>query len=580
MVIVKKRLCCVMMSCLMIIIPLCAAMVPKMQVKAAGVLGAEQTIELLQILYSALASGMMVSGAVNADYTDADTAGEIFTEFMNSMSRSIGGYGGEIPAWALDSTYTMSDGTVYTIYDLVEDMQALDDPAYEDEELATGTWGKLGVKKVDLEEDLRNQFRVVDGGGGTDPEQEPNDNYPNVSGFTLASGFFGMMADFISDIWADDVNGTKYFYPDENFDDKFGFKNNCYKGHYPTDADGNYYIQGNYVYTNGSNTWLEKITFDTKYNFKVVGVLNGTVNSYGNISYEFYIKSASTLINCYVPCSIIRYDLTGKILSQSTSTIDGVLGTIIKSAMNIPVFSTMTQAEAYFENGTDTGILNGTKLNHTELISDGVGGSLSIFEGKQLKPETFANAYKALDTSYNNQVAPQISDDPVLNTDLFNQIMASTAANVASNSEIIPDTDPVTDPVKVPGQLPSDIPITIPSDQPINIPQSEEDLRQDTAVEAETALDEAMNGSNYKYDLSDVFPFCIPFDFVDLLKALSAEPKTPSFEFPFVVPILGINNVYVIDLNWMNTVMQIVRTMEIVGFLMFLMVLTGKVIKW
>lgn len=559
---VKKRICCILLSVLMVIMPLCAAMVPRMQVKAAGVLGAEQTIEMLQILYSALASGMMVSGATQADYSDADTAIELMDEFMDSMASAVGIPTGELPSWMQGTTFTLSDGTVYTLTDVNDYLNTLDEPI-EEEGLATGTWGKLGVKKADLEENLRSQFKVVEGGGGTDPEQDP---YPNISGFKIATGFFGMMADFIGDLFngATDVPAKDYF------------NDNYYDGRYSPN-DTKYYISLERYYPQ----WNESSVINASgegYGYGLIRTSDTTSQTY-NIS---YYNTTNAVLKTYVsfPVSVYNYASDGT-MTESSGYITSVnRGENYVLSTNLPQFETQAAMLSFYQDNDASGVTNKAPLDISSLIGNGIIGSFSIFEGKQVKPQTFSDTYKAIDSAYDNQIAPQISDDPVLNTDLFNQIMASTAANVASNSEIIPDTDPVTDPVKVPGQLPSDIPITIPSDQPINIPQSEEDLRQDNAAEAETALDEAMNGSNYKYDLSDVFPFCIPFDFVDLLKALSAEPKTPSFEFPFVVPILGINNVYVIDLNWMNTVMQIVRTMEIVGFLMFLMVLTGKVIKW
>jgi len=106
--------------------------------------------------------------------------------------------------------------------------------------------------------------------------------------------------------------------------------------------------------------------------------------------------------------------------------------------------------------------------------------------------------------------------------------------------------------------------------------KTEPDTDDDTDTDTEVDIDI----EDYKVDLRQVFPFCIPFDLMALFGALAADPVAPRFEIPFVVPSLGIEETYVIDLSFFDEQMVLLRKLELVGFIIGLMLLTGKVIKW
>lgn len=75
--------------------------------------------------------------------------------------------------------------------------------------------------------------------------------------------------------------------------------------------------------------------------------------------------------------------------------------------------------------------------------------------------------------------------------------------------------------------------------------------------------------------LTEVFPFCIPFDIYALLSSLSADPQTPVFTARFVVPGI-IDQEFTIDLTPFNAVAQIVRTMELLAFIIGLALVTRE----
>ena len=83
--------------------------------------------------------------------------------------------------------------------------------------------------------------------------------------------------------------------------------------------------------------------------------------------------------------------------------------------------------------------------------------------------------------------------------------------------------------------------------------------------------------SSYELDLTDVFPFCIPFDLVDLIKVFSASPEAPKFSIPIKYPT-GFNSWesydLEVDLSSFDSVALVVRTLETVLFILGLLKIT------
>lgn len=84
---------------------------------------------------------------------------------------------------------------------------------------------------------------------------------------------------------------------------------------------------------------------------------------------------------------------------------------------------------------------------------------------------------------------------------------------------------------------------------------------------------------DYQYNLTDIFPFCIPFDIYDMIKLLKAEPKAPSFEWKFYIPDVC-DELIVIDLSIFDDVAKVGRTMFLLLFCVGLGFATKNLIKW
>lgn len=81
--------------------------------------------------------------------------------------------------------------------------------------------------------------------------------------------------------------------------------------------------------------------------------------------------------------------------------------------------------------------------------------------------------------------------------------------------------------------------------------------------------------------ISDVFPFCIPFDIYGFLSLMSASRTAPYWEIPITYNRIGLDYTFVIDLSgseWQQLA-QIVRTLELITFCVGLAFVTRDLIK-
>ena len=72
----------------------------------------------------------------------------------------------------------------------------------------------------------------------------------------------------------------------------------------------------------------------------------------------------------------------------------------------------------------------------------------------------------------------------------------------------------------------------------------------------------------------------MPFDLVALLKTLSAPAQTPKFEIPIDFPAIDYQYTFVIDLSFLDSAAQVFRACITVSFILALISITPKMIKW
>lgn len=163
---------------------------------------------------------------------------------------------------------------------------------------------------------------------------------------------------------------------------------------------------------------------------------------------------------------------------------------------------------------------------------------------------------------------------------------------------VIPDENP--GPMKIPsteqiGDLYNDI-----QDDPDNAPENLKTLQEELMLEpdpepdpdtnpapsvAPSAIPDVTvpeNAGNYTYDFSDLFPFCIPKDFYNLLCVFNAKAKAPKFEIPFDISYAGIeyHKKFTLDMSEFEEVIKIFRLICIISFIVTLIWITRNFIKW
>lgn len=85
-------------------------------------------------------------------------------------------------------------------------------------------------------------------------------------------------------------------------------------------------------------------------------------------------------------------------------------------------------------------------------------------------------------------------------------------------------------------------------------------------------------GSAHPADWKTLFPFCVPFDLIEFLGVLNAEPEAPVIRWRFYVPRV-VDYEIEIDLSVFDSVAQIMRTMELLAFCIGLILLTRNIIR-
>lgn len=106
----------------------------------------------------------------------------------------------------------------------------------------------------------------------------------------------------------------------------------------------------------------------------------------------------------------------------------------------------------------------------------------------------------------------------------------------------------------------------------------------DEAPTSATVIDEAppstMTGTEaaglYSFSLDELFPFCLPFDFVKIIEKFNVEPEAPNFDWRFYIPGI-VDYTLHLDLSAWNTAAEVCRTMVLIAFMVGLIMLTRQI---
>ena len=266
----------------------------------------------------------------------------------------------------------------------------------------------------------------------------------------------------------------------------------------------------------------------------------------------FTVRNAAGEID---PLAVIRFFLAGSMSQYVWNSLKLALCLVI--TVNVVGISIVLLTE-YFD-------IKGAKILRlgymTTLIYSGVAlvtGYMFLYASDGIITTQLRDAFPNINVNWFTGFAP--GRLPGINAAL------STAAAALPE----PGLDPAENTEAYKNALNAALTAALP--EPAPEPEPEPDPSPDPGTDVE--------GESYKRDLRLIFPFCIPFDFIHFIQALSADPVAPCFKIPIKLDSLGIDMVLELDFSWMDPIMEIFRLGELGCFVIMLMAATKKMIGW
>lgn len=420
-------------------------------------------------------------------------------------------------------------------------------------------------------------FQVIQGGKKPDDDDDDDKggiidnliqfpgNAKSLSGVCTAA-FAGILGSVVKDQYSKYMDGEESIYQaavERNFT---GYEQN---------ADGTYTVSG-CVSVPYNNVYEYKYPSAYPISKEVYVLFNG--NSYSICTYD----GSSIRMRCDVYSEWSKRWFYN--MDFATFSSDSIVN------LNIPIFTSVEAAKAAHESGDYSDALNYAKeYRIADWLSEDWAGVL-------MDPLTGLQALGNWANIAMHQGLSALGNE--LDLASFKDYLRDFFANPGTSPGTTPTPQPAIDPSKAPILYPSgdvegaldpdtDIdpardPVIFPD--PSIKPKPDPDPGTDPDPKPDPDPDPAplpdMDAADYKVELKGIFPFCIPFDFIALLKTLDAEPRAPCFTFPVVIPALSYREDVKLDLSIFDDVAQVIRLCEKVSFILFLMFVTSKVIRW
>ena len=481
--------------------------------------------EAMETLRDGVIGYYSVSGEKNVDFEIKTTDGRTFKSYSNSGYR-----GGLVEYTTADGhTYRLSgdkfctlllNGTITLDPDIYNDTD--EEPRVNDDDEYVKNMKAMFDAKW---EELREIGFKDDSGDPTpspspDPEKKP---FKNIALVTVGASLVALAGAFVKDLLGGKVEGVAA----EDYYTGLGFTGFVFN------PDGSFTPLG-YVksfYGNGDGYYL----------YTSAGSFYGA-DKYPDLSHidkpaVAYIENSSMkFVSGAFPYVYQRFE--GNVCKYTSDHVSIGNGIMFDSYyVNFPVFDSLEHANSYLNSESLTGLLNGEAYDFPDLATS-TAERLQPLTGYEFAPGRLPGINAALSTAA--AALPEPGLDPAENTEAYKN--ALNAALTAALPEPAPEPEPEPDPSPDPG------------------------------TDGE--------GESYKRDLRLIFPFCIPFDFIHFIQALSADPVAPCFKIPIKLDSLGIDMVLELDLAWMDPVMEIFRLGELGCFVIMLMASTKKMIGW
>lgn len=482
--------------------------------------------EAMEAIGDGVQGYFVTSMSEGVDFEFQTTDGETFKSYRNS------GYPGGLVEYttADGQTYKLSGDKFTTL--LLNGTITLDPDIYNDtDDKPTVDKNDEYVKNMKAMFDAKweelKEIGFDDGSGGDptpSPSPDPKKVFTKIALVSLGTSLIAVAGAFVKDLFDGKVEGL-------NLGTYLGYEDYSFLGSVPVDVNGNFMYRGKV----GPVDSLRPLYGFVKanYPYRLCAYINRVSNSsavvVGRLTSSGYIENLQVWYEGY---SIDKASAESGRIGYSYMYFGNET-----YSFNFPFFESTEDAINYLKTGSLTGLLNGEAYDFPDLVKS-VPEVLQPLTGTKFSPSLLPG----INTAVSNAVKslPETSTDTKANTETYKETMTSTITDVAPKTEVVP--------------------------QPSTTPGTE--------------TGEGTEGEAYKRDLQLIFPFCIPFDFIHFIQALSADPVAPCFKIPIKLDSLGIDMVLELDLAWMDPVMEIFRLGELGCFVIMLMAATKKMIGW
>lgn len=490
-----------------------------LKVKAASVAVSEEfAVELTMMLYNLLET-VAISSGIKDGLDDYESGSSLYDAFIASVESMA-----EPPFY--DTIITMPDGSKMTVK---EAMDAVD-----------STLGSNALKLPTSETFAK--YRVISGTGGNEPDPTPTpssdpdstpvpdtgyqDPFSYIQDVLVAGTLVSAMAGFFNDLYNGKIEGLEA----SNYYSGLGFD-----GAFDLGADGNYLLSGSAIWHHKSKPISKIYLVNTSFTQRICINLSTADDIHRGIMFFQLTAKGDALYPAYF--DVIEETFENGVYTTVTNHLSSFPIDPTSYYFNIPIFDSASNCLNFLQTGSLEGLLNGEAYDFPDLATS-TAERLQPLTGYEFAPGRLPGINAALSTAA--AALPEPGLDPAENTEAYKN--ALNAALTAALPEPAPEPEPEPDPSPDPGT--------------------------------------DGDGESYKRDLRLIFPFCIPFDFIHFIQALSADPVAPCFKIPIKLDSLGIDMVLELDLAWMDPVMEIFRLGELGCFVIMLMASTKKMIGW
>lgn len=400
----------------------------------------------------------------------------------------------------------------------------------------------------------KNGWLDKDNGGGGSGGGDSGDSGNNSSKGTKVKIGTGILASVTALV----VSLTSGKSGNEKIDSLMGTTETpSYTGSYSYDTVTKKYSYKGYADYNYATTltYMRYYYLNDTYEGKIAGVINRSYQGsplhwYNSVTfYALTNNNGITFPKLNVRCEIYK---NGSLYSKSDSDDTNIIAVEKDPCVNFPVFSTEKEAIAYLKGETDdSACINKEQKKLVWADTKSMAGKLpSTFNSLTNLPQGKVLNTNAL-KDFNDSMADYrktASPDDLTNPDTQTQVATKTMQESVTKNTVDEKEKEDTKPVPLP---------EYPTPDKVDI-----------------------DGSEATRDWRLVFPFCIPFDMIDLYRVFVAEPQAPHWEIPLKSETFNIDYTFVIDFEQFEVLAEIFRTFQIILFILGLCMITSKVIKW